>query len=107
MENVRRQWQKYLGKLEDIAKACVGGGLAPLYAELFQWGLPTALWKESLGANIVDEIDQLCPKRDQGLSTGAYIAIAAVNRAIQPDSKRFDVGVVFQDRPAQTSAERL
>jgi transposase len=84
----RRQWQKYLGKLEDIAKACAGGGLAPLYAELFQWGLPTALWKESLGANIADEIDRLCPKRDQGLSTGEYIAIAAVNRAIQPDSKR-------------------
>ncbi|MFZ4779003.1 MAG: IS1634 family transposase [Terrimicrobiaceae bacterium] len=84
----RRQWQKYLGKLEDIAKACSGGGIAPLYAELFQWGLPTALWKESLGANIADEIDRLCPKRDQGLSTGEYIAIAAVNRAIQPDSKR-------------------
>jgi hypothetical protein len=41
----RRKWQRYLGKLEDIAKACAGGVPAPLYADVFQWGLPVALWK--------------------------------------------------------------
>ena len=35
----RRKWQRYLGKLEDIVKACEGGGPAPLYADVFQWGL--------------------------------------------------------------------
>jgi len=84
----RRQWQKYLGKLEDIVKACEGGGPAPLYAEVFQWGLPTALWKEVCAAQVVAGIDRLCPKRKQGLSTGEYIALAAVNRAIRPSSKR-------------------
>ena len=84
----RRKWQKYLGKLEDIRKACEGGGPAPLYAEVFQWGLCTALWKEALRAEIAAATDQLCPKRDQGLSTGEYIALAAVNRAVRPASKR-------------------
>lgn len=84
----RRQWQKYLGKLEDIVQACEGGGPAPLYAEVFQWGLPTALWNETLTADVIGKSDQLCPKRDQGLSTGQYLAIAAINRAMSPCSKR-------------------
>jgi len=84
----RRIWQKYLGKPEDIAKAVEGGGPPPLYAEVFQWGLPCALWKEVLRARIVEETDALCPKREQGLATGQYMAVAAVNRAIRPKSKR-------------------
>ena len=84
----RRQWQRYLGKLEDIVKACEGGGPAPLYADVFQWGLPAALWKEAATARIVREINDLCPKRNQGLSTGEYIGVASVNRAIRPNSKR-------------------
>jgi len=84
----RRVWQKYLGKLENIVKAVESDGPIPLYAEVFQWGLPTTLWHECQQAKIVDEVDRLCPKRDQGLSTGAYIAIAAINRGICPYSKR-------------------
>ncbi len=84
----RRIWQKYLGKLEDIAKAVEGGGPAPLYAEVFQWGLPTALWRECHRAKVVQISDELCPKRDQGLSVGEYLAVAALNRAIHPSSKR-------------------
>jgi len=84
----RRVWQKYLGKLENIVKAVDQGGPAPLYAEVFQWALPTALWQESLTAEVLKHTDQLCPKRKQGLSTAEYLAIAAVNRAICPSSKR-------------------
>ena len=83
----RRVWQKYLGKLEDIARA-VEGGPAPLYAEIFQWGLPFALWKECCRAEVVDAVDKRCPKRTQGLSTGQYLAMAALNRAIWATSKR-------------------
>lgn len=83
----RRVWQKYLGSLESIAKA-IEGGPAPLHAEVFQWGLPTALWQECSLAEVIEETNKLCPKRDQGLSTGDYIAIAAINRAISPISKR-------------------
>ena len=84
----RRKWQRYLGKLKDIVKACEDGGPAPLCAEVFQWGLPIALWKECVRARVVEETDALCPKRDQGLTVGDYIAVASVNRAIHPNSKR-------------------
>ena len=84
----RRVWQKYLGKLEDIAKAVEGGGPAPEYAEVFQWGLPSALWRECCRAEVIGQTDRLCPKREQGLSTGEYLAIAAMNRAICSKSKR-------------------
>jgi transposase len=84
----RRVWQKYLGRLENIAKAVEGGGPAPLYAEVFQWGLITALWKECCLAEVIEETDRLCPKRDQGLTIGQYVTIAAINRAICPNSKR-------------------
>ena len=56
----RRVWQKYLGKLENIVKAVEGGSAAPLYAEVFQWGLPEALWKECSLADVVQYIDKLC-----------------------------------------------
>jgi transposase len=84
----RRVWQKYLGKLEDIVAACQGTGPAPLCAEVFQWGLAQALWQEAMRAGLVGHIDRHCPKRRQGLTTGQYLAIAAINRAIRPRSKR-------------------
>ena len=84
----RRVWQKYLGKLEDIARAVEGGGPQPLYADVFQWGLPSALWNECCHSKMIEETDKLCPKREQGLSVGQYLAVAAINRAISPRSKR-------------------
>ena len=84
----RRVWQKYLGKLDDIVAACQGTGPAPLCAEVFQHGPAQALWQEAAGAELVGHIDRHCPKRRQGLTTGQYLAIAAINRAIDPRSKR-------------------
>jgi len=83
----RRTWQKYLGTLQKIAKA-VDGGPAPLFAEIFEWGLPIALWKECQMAGIKTIVDELCPKRSQGLTVGDYIVAAAITRAISPQSKR-------------------
>jgi transposase len=83
----RRIWQRYLGKLEDIVQA-VDGGPQPLHAEVFQYGLPEALWKECARAEVVTLTDQHIRKRNQGLSTGQYLAIAAINRGIAPHSKR-------------------
>jgi transposase len=84
----RRVWQKYLGKLDDIVAACQGTGPTPLCAEVFQWGLSQALWQEATRAGLIGHIDRHCPKRRQGLTTGQYLAIAAINRAISPCSKR-------------------
>jgi transposase len=55
---------------------------------VFQWGLSQALWQEATRAELVGHIDRHCPKRRQGLTTGQYLAIAAINRAISPRSKR-------------------
>lgn len=83
----RRLSQKYLGKAEDIAQAVQGVGPAPQYAEVLDWGLPLALWQEAARAQVAEHVDQLCPKRAQGLSTGDYLRLAAINRAYDPVSK--------------------
>jgi transposase len=84
----RRIWQKYLGKLEDIVRAVHGGGPAPGYAEVFQWGLSEALWQECCRAQVCPIINRQVRKREQGLTTGDYLAIATLNRAMQARSKR-------------------
>lgn len=84
----RRLSQKYLGKAEDIAQAVQGVGPAPQYAEVLDWGLPLALWQEAARAQVAEHVDQLCPKRTQGLSTGDYLRLAAINRAYDPVSKQ-------------------
>jgi transposase len=84
----RRIWQRYLGKLQDIVAAVQRSGPAPICAEVFQWGLPQALWREATRAELIGCIDRHCPKRKQGLTTGQYLAIAAINRAISPRTKR-------------------
>ena len=84
----RRLRQKYLGSLEHIVQTMTQDGPAPDYAEVFQWGLPMAFWQECERSNAVAEIDRLCPKRQQGLTVGQYLAVAAINRAIAPCSKR-------------------
>jgi transposase len=84
----RRIWQKYLGKPEKILKAFENNEPAsPQYAEVFEFGLSTTLWNECLGSNIIEHVNALCPKRNQGLSSGEYIAMASINRAIHPVSK--------------------
>ena len=49
----RRVWQRYLGKLEDIVAAVQGRGPAPIAAEVFQWGLPQALWQEATRGRVI------------------------------------------------------
>lgn len=82
----RRLWQKYLGKLEDIVKA-VDGGCSPAYAEIFEYGLSKSLWNIIGEVGAIEKVDSLCPKRQQNLSPGWYIGIAALNRAIEASSK--------------------
>jgi transposase len=84
----RRLSQKYLGKAADIAQAVQGVGPAPQYAKILDWGLPLALWQEAARAQVAEHVDQLCPKRAQGLTTGDYIRLAAINRAYDPVSKQ-------------------
>ncbi|MBE7502182.1 MAG: hypothetical protein HS113_18160 [Verrucomicrobiales bacterium] len=93
----RRLAQQYLGKLEDFSARLTGAGPAPAYAEVFELGRPLALWRAVQRAELIPLADQLCPKRHQGLSAGTYLALAALNRAVHPVSKRG-----FWDWVAQT-----
>ena len=81
-------WQKYVGKAEDIVKAMAQGGVPPAYAEVFEHGLSAAMWKECVVSEVVGRVDTVCPKRKQGLSVGEYMAVAAINRAMAPVSKK-------------------
>ena len=68
-----------------------------------------ALWQEATRAELVEHIDRHCPKRRQGLTTGQYLAIAAINRAISPRSKRslwdwFSQTVLRRHLPAASPA---
>ena len=98
----RRLSQKYLGKPQDIARALEGTGPPPEYAVVLDWGLPQALWHEAQRAQVVQHVDQLCPKRAQGLSPGDYIRLAAVNRACEPVSKQ-----AMWDWVSQTALPRV
>ena len=89
----RRLSQTYLGKAENIAKALQQAPPAPLYARVLDWGLPVALWQEAARAQVCQHVDQLCPKRDQGLSTGDYIRLAAINREWVAAHGLFEPGV--------------
>jgi hypothetical protein len=83
----RRLWQTYLGKLDDILHAVEGTGPTPQHAEVLHFGLSETLAQECRLAKIIAKVDAHCPKRQQGLSVGASIALAALNRAIEPLSK--------------------
>lgn len=81
-------WQKYLGTPARIKKlleqAEKGGG--PIEVDVANFGpaVPLRLAQE---LEIVQTIDRLLPKRNQGYSVGEHILIAVLNRCHTPCSK--------------------
>ena len=61
-------WQKYLGKADTIAA-------------------PAALYDLTKKLDLVATIDRHAGKREQGVSVGTYIILAAINRCLKPGSK--------------------
>lgn len=84
----KRKWQKYLGPLHKIIAAMEGEPNKPKYAEIFQLGAVAAYWNIVNKADIINIIDSVFPKREQGLSIGFYLILAAVNRGVEAVSKR-------------------
>jgi len=84
----RRKWQKYLGPLPKIIEALEGTPQKPKYAEIFQLGGPAAYLNIAEQINMIPIIDSVLPKRNQGLSIGFYLTLAAMNRGIEAVSKR-------------------
>ena len=60
--------------------------------------------RPSPAIGLVELIDAQVPKRDQGLSVGQYLLLAAINRAAHPTSKAQAGPLVPPDRPAPPPA---
>jgi transposase len=81
-----------LGTAEDIAakfqeqNACKKIS-SPDFGKVYQFGAVAALLDISKRLNIDNLIDEHIGKREQGLSIGSYIVLAAINRAVCPVSK--------------------
>jgi len=81
-------WQKYLGSVESIIKKCEeNSGSLPSETALFEAGGVAALLSIANRIGLVEMINELVPKREQGPSVGHYIVLAALNRVLDPSSK--------------------
>jgi len=97
--------QEYLGTADELAAAMRGGGLGlPDRTQHKQFGAIAAAWGmlEDLGvAAVIDEVAGPRPT-GQPLSTGTYLALAALNRLVAPCSK-----AAFADWWKTTAADRF
>src|SRR5512140_3898516 len=97
--------QEYLGTADELAAAMRGGGLGlPDKTRHRAFGAVAAAWGllEDLGvAAAIDEVAGPAPA-GQPLSTGTYLALAALNRLVAPCSK-----AAFADWWKTTAADRF
>jgi len=97
--------QEYLGTAEELAAAMRGGGLGlPDRTRHKDFGAVAAAWGmlEDLGvAGLIDQVTGPAPA-GQPLSTGTYLALAALNRLVAPCSK-----AAFADWWKTTAADRF
>jgi transposase len=81
-------WQKYLGTLEAIVNRAEDSKPAkPKHTVIFQAGGIAALLRITQRLKLLDLINEVSPKREQGPTVGHYIILAALNRALEPLSK--------------------
>ncbi len=83
----KRVWQKYLGSIDKIIAAASSEKIRPDFAEIFELGCSATYMSIVKEYKIIETIDNFFHKREQGLSLGSYIAIAAINRGIDAVSK--------------------
>jgi transposase len=79
----------YLGSVDHILQALDSAQTppAPQTAEVLAFGDIAALYDQAVELDLVALVDAQLPKRDQGLSVGEYLLLAAINRAASPTSK--------------------
>jgi transposase len=82
--------QEYLGTADELAAAMRGGGLGlPDRTRHKQFGAVAAAWSMLDDLGVAGIIDQVTGSRPAGqpLSTGTYLALAALGRLVAPCSK--------------------
>jgi transposase len=81
-------WQKYLGTINTIIQhADEAKPQAPKETVIFEAGGVAALLRITQRLGLIDLIDEVVLKRQQGPSVGHYMVLAALNRALDPCSK--------------------
>ena len=88
----------YLGTADALLERLLSGGPGALRVQSFEHGPVAALQAAADRLQVAAIIDQHVPGTAKGLTLGASIVLAALNRACQPCSKR-----AWHDWAAQTS----
>ncbi len=103
-------WQKHLGRVENIIRAVTQAeSPSPTEADVVEFGLVSALYDIADKLGLVQIIERCCPKREQGVSVGEYMLLAAINRCSKPTSKNkiaqwYDGTVLRRLTPVASSA---
>ncbi|MFN0103333.1 MAG: IS1634 family transposase [Bryobacteraceae bacterium] len=95
----------YLGNIDELVAAAQRSHQPPqpLETEVAAFGDIAALFDIAQRLDLVPLLDSILPaKRRQGLSTGQYLLLAAINRAVSPTSK-----LQFADWHHKTALTRL
>ena len=95
--------QRYLGKASDIEAAIDGATVMPDRTRHLAFGDVAAVWEMLGRLRVAEIIDEVVGSRrsDAGASVGTYIALATLNRVVDPCSK-----LAFSAWWAKTSGDR-
>src|SRR6266568_3289991 len=96
--------QTYLGTAAEIAQAMAGATRMPTRSRHLAFGDLAAAWHVIEKLGVVEIVDEVAgPRRaDAGASVGTYLALATLNRVVDPCSKS-----AFADWWAGTAGNRL
>jgi transposase len=78
---------EHLGTAEALLRRLREGPGKPVKVKSIRFGAEAALWRIAEELEVVGTIDRHVPKRDQGLSCGQYMLLAAINRCVAATSK--------------------
>ncbi len=83
-------WQKYLGSANSIAQKLKAAEEVsePDTIEVSEFGPVALFFSIAQDLRLLELFNKHLPKRNQGLSVGHYLLLAAINRAVCPRSKR-------------------
>jgi transposase len=95
--------QQYLGSSDEVIGKLTGQDAGvPVRSRHKKFGDIAAVWSVIERLGVIEEIDQIVPRRtDAAASVGTYLALAAANRIVDPVSK-----LGFADWFATTAAAR-
>ncbi|MHB8440379.1 MAG: IS1634 family transposase [Acidimicrobiales bacterium] len=95
--------QRYLGKASDIQAAIDGATVMPDRTRHLAFGNVAGVWEMLRRLRVAEIVDEVVGQRrgDAGASVGTYIALATLNRVVDPCSK-----LAFSQWWAKTSGDR-